>query len=789
MLFKSLPNGSLTNIAWKYPGLRCDPYFVWFDRTYLPPAAQNNARAELSLPVDVFVELAADPKLRYKSIKWLVESAGFTGRYPADPAKSDLPRFMTGRVPLGLVKLMVKEVACDCRAFDRFEMAGARFVPGASMLLTSKAVTDAQRLAAMQELSKVHALQQKHRDWRMAQEPADLADKAKRSKSRAPLVFVVDDFCTFGNHAMVKHLRTLWHQGRAEKRPGAQSGQADPSARSYNADLAWEFQSNPPVSERGPSPSPIQICPLADEASGKESYGAILNFKTSLNGRLRQATDELESYRLTDYMQPVPSWSHGSAVLHAIAHHRQGPPGSDPDHSRCLPHPEHIHFVQLPSRTVLDTSGGSLAGFAIDAIHRAVRTAALNCRPAVIVNLSYGTHSGPHDGSSMFERAMLDLLELYDGRDNGPVLHIVLPAGNTHLGRIHASGFLTTQDPGLTTTLHWKVPPDDDSDSFVELWFCDDHGDAHDVKVSLTTPDGRRLGSVGRGIAMEWAESVEDGRGKPDEVLRASVIFPESPAQGTRGSMALIALSPTMRRAAFGKGERYLDGDDETYLGKGFERVPMEAPAGVWKIELTNKSKHAVRFHAWVQRDDAAPGRRRSSRGYRGRQSYLLDGEGTAVNPRFTLNGIATATHPEGRLWVVGAMDETGRLSRYSAAGPDRGAGHRIEGPDVVITVDGSRNRPGRLVGGVLAGSRIRLSGTSIGAAVFTRMLHYALLIQCFPNRHNFWVPNLALPMKPFTVTGEPELAPDLMRGWYQRLRCVSSLCCPLPKGCLLPKT
>ena len=41
---------------------------------------------------------------------------------------------------------------------------------------------------------------------------------------------------------------------------------------------------------------------------------------------------------------------------------------------------------------------------------------------------------------------------------------------------------------------------------------------------------------------------------------------------------------------------------------------------------------------------------------------------------------------------------------------------------------DIGRNQPGRLVGGILSGAERRLAGTSIGAAVFTRMLHHALL-------------------------------------------------------------
>ena len=58
-------------------------------------------------------------------------------------------------------------------------------------------------------------------------------------------------------------------------------------------------------------------------------------------------------------------------------------------------------------------------------------------------------------------------------------------------------------------------------------------------------------------------------------------------------------------------------------------------------------------------------------------------------------------------------------------ANTHRGEPSRVCGPDVVTMADDSLNVPGLLVGGVLSGSRVRIAGTSVAAALFTRLLHH----------------------------------------------------------------
>jgi len=235
----------------------------------------------------------------------------------------------------------------------------------------------------------------------------------------------------------------------------------------------------------------------------------------------------------------------------------------------------------------------------------------------------------------------------------------------------------------------------------------------------------------------------------------------------------------------------------------------MRAPHGVWTVKILADSGRSARVHAWIQRDDSAPGRGPESRGHRGRQSYFLDtfpdNAPGPVEPSGTINAIATfRPKTADRLWVVGAMRRDDcSLSGYSAAGPTRADGAcapaspgsttcnapaarasgsdatRCDGPDIVTLADDSLNLPGLLVGGVLSGSRLRVSGTSIAAALFTRQLHHVLANQ--KGGHSVLeLTNFAAvrsPSRPVKVAaGAPTVADPLFRGERMRMPMLPAL-------------
>ena len=542
----------------------------------------------------------------------------------------------------------------------------------------------------------------------------------------SPIVVVIDDGCSFANSRLVASnggalVSAIWDQDPDANQQGLDRTRADPAG----------------ISRRTP----------ANEANGigygqKIIIGAAYS---SIRGSSKERS-ESEVYISSGYLYPTPAWTHGSAILDVVGSSRTlGPPAHD--WLRGLHAADEVIFIQLPVATVDDTSGGSLTGYALDGIHEALASA--GSRP-VIVNLSYGTHSGPHDGTSMFESALDELLT------KNVNLHVVLPAGNSHLSRCHWYGYVEQQVPKV---LRWKVIPDNPTDSFMELWFEDDA----DIEVRLIPPDAS--GSPPIRPESAWSLSSHGDRTPP--VVSAAVIYPGKAAEGKRGRMVLLAVAATRRRIV--RNRR----DDDS----GAPEVHRQAPHGIWRIELVNRGSVRKQVHAWIQRDDRAPGRSRSRLASPDRQSYFVEDDLTRAAPEFTLNGIATLApkgNYMGRLWVVGAMRRSDQsLSLYSAAGPNRNTGDRTEGPDVVTVADHSICLPGTLVSTALSGGTRRVDGTSIAAAVFTRILNDHLC------KSPSWplVPFPPDPLasrnyvdRPRRVEGDPDRAQPFLRGLFQRL-------------------
>jgi hypothetical protein len=477
---------------------------------------------------------------------------------------------------------------------------------------------------------------------------------------------------------------------------------------------------------------------------------------------------------------PPPATSHGSAVLDLVrgrALWSGHPPDGPAWISRKVTHrtrPQRVHFVQLPIPTVVDTAGGSLAASVLDGIHDALYQAEPN--QDVIVNISFGTHSGGHDGTSMLEGAICELLDLYNGTPEaqGKKLHVVLPAGNSHLLRCHAMGTLcphtTAGETGPKHTLLWKVQPDTPVDSFMEVWLPE----SAEIVISMYAPDGSPPSS----ITLTPTKGVVSSEYLNRQSKRiGAIISPQTPAQSLRGRMVLLAITPSGKPNAPLESQVVLDKDLGAFFGQGSSKAPAISPHGIWTITLAANGRERVPFHAWIQRADTAPLRGRSSRGYGGRQSQFLDTPEGGVDPRFTLNGIATFSHE--RLFVVGAMRHSDNcLSVYSAAGPNRGETSRCEGPNWVVRADESRNVPGLLVSGFHGGAWHRVSGTSMAAAVFTRHLYEhlsqggtAASFQHLPHQYDkCHSANFDASCKELVPAGAPEHAHPLHRGIWHRL-------------------
>ena len=361
---------------------------------------------------------------------------------------------------------------------------------------------------------------------------------------------------------------------------------------------------------------------------------------------------------------------------------------ADDDASQCP-----IIAVQLDYHTVADTSGGSMNVHVLDGLMYILS----RCAPSaqIAVNVSFGTLAGPHDGTSLLEAAMDQLLALCGKR-----LAIVIAAGNSYQQRTHAN---MTLGRGESRTLHWRVQPDDTSQSFLELWLPPG---AQGVDIEVSPPGRPALPALRWGQSRMWL----DGGSKP----LCALIYPERVATGERGTCALLALAPTF----------------------SFEAGATTVPSGVWQVKLTNSRAEQVTLDAYVERDDVVIGTRGGAR-----QSHFEDhfyntsgdpdqwvdhpGNPSLIRRSGTFNSIGTGART---VSVGGKRISDGSWAFYSPQKPDPDAS-RPERPGVVKVPDThacSDENPillGLKAAGTRSGGMARLAGTSDAAPQVTRKI------------------------------------------------------------------
>lgn len=358
--------------------------------------------------------------------------------------------------------------------------------------------------------------------------------------------------------------------------------------------------------------------------------------------------------------------------------------------SRC-----DIVAVQLDWDTIVDTSGGSMGVHIMDGLMYILSQCASTAK--VAVNLCWGTLAGPHDGSSVLEAAMDQLIGLKAGQ-----LQIVLPASNSYQSRTHAN---VTLAKGQSATLHWCGQPGDVTQNFLELWLAEG---AQGMTVQITPPGQSALPPLAWGESGTWNSS----NGKP----LCGLIYPTSVAIGANGTCALVATVPTF----------------------SFAESAALAPSGVWEIKLTNTQAGKITVDAYVERDDQIIGVRTGAR-----QSYLEDrfydtsgNPGAFVdhpnNPSLvrrsgSFNSISTGA----RTVSVGGVRVTNpgagtSWAHYSPRQPDPDASRPerpgvVKVPDVHAASDENSILLGLKAAGSRSGGMARLVGTSDAAPQITR--------------------------------------------------------------------
>jgi hypothetical protein len=365
--------------------------------------------------------------------------------------------------------------------------------------------------------------------------------------------------------------------------------------------------------------------------------------------------------------------------------------------------------VQLPVRVTADTSGGTFGPYALDAMQYILKRAdqiAVQPLP-VVINLSYGFMAGPHDGSSVFEEAVDELIAL-----RAAPLDVVLPAGNNYLSRCHAQ-FQLPAGRALRRPLRWRMQPDDSTPSYMQIWLPHKTGPRARIRIRIRTPYGNVSPWINEGDTYSW---------QPAGATLCKAVYYNSAAPGRNRNMILIAVAPT----------------------SSLEASNRIAPAGIWEIEVRNVGPDAL-IDAWIQRDDKAYAYPTG-----GRQSYFDDpryvrfdesgreaqvDNASYVKRAGSINSLATGRNTV----VVGGYRRKQALStyfapfvpayapaKYSSSGPivrpAAGPPHRT-GPDAMAISDSSPMNDGRLAGGTRSGSVGSMWGTSVAAPQVTRWI------------------------------------------------------------------
>jgi len=353
-----------------------------------------------------------------------------------------------------------------------------------------------------------------------------------------------------------------------------------------------------------------------------------------------------------------------------------------------------IVFVQLPWQTVRDVTGDSLGMHVVDGaryiVARARELAGGSDDWRATINISLGSIGGPHDGTSMAEQALADLVAQHADK-----LTLVMAAGNTAgpRQRIHAQHAVSADAPGQFLL---RLPPGHRRDCFVELWFDSAAVDAaagaepNGLAIQVTTPDGRSSSLIGLGQATQ----LTNASGQPC----AALVFPRRSAQGTKGTLALLAIAATLATP----------------------RVPRAlAEPGIWRVTVSQRHPGAATavVHAWVERDDSVTGRRTGQQA----RFQSLSSTDASVNDDMTLSNLANA---DDVVAVGGYVESPNRVAAYSANGPRRGeVGPALGKPGFYAVSDRSQWLPGVAVPGFYSGSHATINGTSAAAPQMARAL------------------------------------------------------------------
>lgn len=244
---------------------------------------------------------------------------------------------------------------------------------------------------------------------------------------------------------------------------------------------------------------------------------------------------------------------HGTHVAGIAAGDGSSPGNGKPGFTFIGVAPE-AELIVVANRLTTEAMGDSAS--TLDAVRYIFDVAEALGRPAVI-NISQGDNLGPHDGSSLLERGIDNLL-----RDAGHAL--VKSAGNAANAGVHATGELAE---GEVDTVRFAVPAGDDTPDTIDLWYS-----GNDRLSLQITP--------------------------PGDIPSAEV---------TPGSTTELTLPGGNRAFVDSVVHHGENGDNRIYVQLHPASQTALVP-GSWSLTLTGLAvADSGRWHAWVERGDIVP--------------------------------------------------------------------------------------------------------------------------------------------------------------------------------------
>ena len=304
-----------------------------------------------------------------------------------------------------------------------------------------------------------------------------------------------------------------------------------------------------------------------------------------------------------------PEGAHGTHVMEVAAGGRRTvPAGTDPAAQPCGVAPDaDIVFVQVRVKLLPDGRRELDMADVVEAVSFVFRVAESKNLPCV-VNLSLNTMSGPHDGDGYFDMNLATLLRSGAAGNDAKGRAVVIAAGNLPDSSVQAMRWQHVTDLVAATPVefYWRMAPRDLTRNIIEIWY-----DATDgwLEVSLESPEQQLFGPVkpGKVLALEtngqWRGSVIGSRLVTELDAEGALVQPAQVQPAPQPQDDPDQQAPVNPDAVPGRHVIRLELGDVS-------STPVE-----WKVKLRvmtpdgnpPPSGGAVRFHAWLERDDNGP--------------------------------------------------------------------------------------------------------------------------------------------------------------------------------------